>query len=191
MLQDTNTYTIINKDPIKGTSSMLKDMYIRWKQAKYINEITYRSLNCNDGLLPRAYGLLKVNRIHKPDCPFRIIVSSLDSSLYNLATFLHKILIKNIPVIDSHLNNSFDLVQKLKDVQVDDDYILIFLDVVSLFINIPIDLAIESMSKRWQLLDKQCNIPKNEFVGAVRFVLDSTFFKFDQKIYKQNFVVHL
>jgi len=48
-------------------------------------------------------------------------------------------------------------------------------------------LAIESVSKRWQLLDKQCNIPKNEFVGAVRFVLDSTFFKFDQKIYKQNF----
>jgi len=43
------------------------------------------------------------------------------------------------------------------------------------------------VSKRWQFLDKQCNIPKNEFVGAVRFVLDSTFFKFDQKIYKQNF----
>jgi len=36
-------------------------------------------------------------------------------------------------------------------------------------------------------LDKQCNISKNEFVGAVWFVLDSTFFKFDPKIYKQNF----
>jgi len=78
-------------------------------------------------------------------------------------------------VTDSHLNNSFDLVQKLKDIQVDDDYILISLD-VSLFTNIPIDLTIESVSKRWQLLDKQCNVPKNEFVGAVRFVLDSTFF---------------
>jgi len=40
MLQDTNTYTIINKDLIKGISSMLKDMLTRWKQAKYINEIT-------------------------------------------------------------------------------------------------------------------------------------------------------
>jgi len=28
MLQDTNTYTIINKDPIKGISSTLKDMLI-------------------------------------------------------------------------------------------------------------------------------------------------------------------
>jgi len=144
MLQDTNTYAIINKDPIKGISSMLKNMLTRWKQAKYINEIAYRSLNCNDSLLPRAY-LLKV---HKPECLFRIIVSSLNSPLYNLATFLHKILIKNIPVSDSHLNNSFDLVQKLKDIQVDDDYILISLDVVSLFTNIPIDLVIESMSKR-------------------------------------------
>jgi len=90
--------------------------------------------------------------VHKPDCPFRIIVSSLDNPSYNLATFLHKILIKNIPVTNNHLNNSFDLVQKLKDIQVDDDYILISL--VSLFINILIDLAIESVSKRWQFLDK-------------------------------------
>jgi len=120
MFQDTNTYTIINKDPIKGISSMLKDMLTRWKQAKYINEIVYRSLNCNDGLLSKAYDLPKV---HKSDCLFRIIVSFLDSPLYNLATFLHKILIKNIPMTDSHLNNSLDLVQKLKDIQVDDDYI--------------------------------------------------------------------
>jgi len=52
-------------------------------------------------------------------------------------------LIKNISVTDNHLNNSFDLVQKLKDIQVDDNYILISLDIdVSLFTNIPIDLAI-------------------------------------------------
>jgi len=84
---------------------------------------------------------------------------------------------------DSHLNNSFYLVHKLKGIQVDNHYILISLDVLSLFINFPIDLAIDSVSKRWQLLDKQCNIPKNEFVEAVRFVLDSTFFKFDQKLW--------
>jgi len=42
-------------------------------------------------------------------------------------------------VTDSHLNNSFDLVQKLKDIQINDDFILISLDVVSLFTNIPID----------------------------------------------------
>jgi len=50
---------------------------------------------------------------------------------------------------DSHLNNSFDLVQKLKDIQVDDDYILISLDVVALFTNILIDLAIKNVPKRW------------------------------------------
>jgi len=64
MLQNTNTYTIINKDPIKGISSMMKDMLTKWNQAKYVNEIAYRSLNCNDGLLLRAYGLPKVYRIN-------------------------------------------------------------------------------------------------------------------------------
>jgi len=72
MLQDTNTYTTINKDPVKKISSTLKDMLTRWKQAKYITESVYKSLNYNDSLLLRAYGLLK---IHKPYCPLRIIVS--------------------------------------------------------------------------------------------------------------------
>jgi len=95
---------------------------------------------CPELMIYRRY----INRIASLES-----VSSLDSPLYKeaLATFLHKILIKNIPVTDSHLNNSFDLVQKLKDIQVDDDYILISLDAVSLFTNIFIDLAIESVSK--------------------------------------------
>jgi len=44
-------------------------------------------------------------------------------------------------VTDSHLNNSFDLVYKLKDIQVDDDYILISLDVVSLLTSLLIWLS--------------------------------------------------
>ncbi|KYQ53742.1 hypothetical protein ALC60_07325 [Trachymyrmex zeteki] len=64
-----------------------------------------------DGLLPRVYGLPK---IHKPDCPLRIIVSSIDSPLYALATFLHNILFKTIPKADSYIKNSFQFVEKLK-----------------------------------------------------------------------------
>jgi len=73
----------------------------------------------------------------------------------------------NIPVIDSHLNNSFDLIHKLKDLQVDDKYILISLDVVSLFTKIPIDLAIVSVSNRWKFVDDHCSILMKEFVSGL------------------------
>ncbi|KAL6416755.1 hypothetical protein ACFW04_014834 [Cataglyphis niger] len=45
----------------------------------------YRFLFCSDVVLPKAYELLK---IHKPNCPFRFIASSLNSPLYNLAIFI-------------------------------------------------------------------------------------------------------
>lgn len=49
---------------------------------------------------------------------------------------------KNFPVADSHIQNSFEMVKKLKDIEIEDNHKLISLDVVSLFTNIPIDLAI-------------------------------------------------
>src|SRR5436190_23547964 len=99
----------------------------------YIPESLYRSLNCTDGILPRAYGLPK---IHKPNCPLRIIVFSMNSPLYNFAKFLHNLIFKSIPRPDNTIKNSFHLVDKLKDLYIEDHFKLISLDVVSLFTNI-------------------------------------------------------
>ncbi|EFN66553.1 hypothetical protein EAG_00027, partial [Camponotus floridanus] len=66
----------------------------------YISNVTYKSLLFTDGTLPRAYGLPK---IHKIDIPFRLIVSSINSPLYSLALFLHKVIIKNLPVASSQV----------------------------------------------------------------------------------------
>jgi len=70
---------------------------------------------------------------------------------------------------------------------VDDDYDLILLDIVSLFTNIPTNLALESVAERWDQISKSTNIPWLEFVNAIKKILDSTFFMFNNKIYKQKF----
>ena len=49
------------------------------------------------------------------------------------------------------------------------------------------DLAIKSITKRWNFISENWRITKNEFVEAVRFLLESTFFTFDNQIYKQKF----
>jgi len=134
--------------------------------------------------LPRAYSLPK---IHKPGNQYRIIISAIDSPLYPLAVFLHKIINDNIPKPHSHIKNSLQLIEKIKNKVLNDNQTLISLDVVSLFTNIPTDLAIECISKKWHFIANACKINKEEFLKAVRLVLDSTFFTFDNRIYRQKF----
>ena len=184
LLSDNGTYTIIKKDPIKKVIRDLHDLLTRWKIKEYIPEGTYRRLNCTEGSLPRAYGLPK---IHKNGCPLRIIVSTKDTPLHGFAEFLHKILYRALPKAKSHIVDSFQFVETLKNTQIDASFKLISLDVVSLFTNVPLDLAIESICKRWTYIERNCDIPKNEFLIAIRLVLNSTFFSFNNVCYQQTY----
>lgn len=76
---------------------------------------------------------------------------------------------------------------KLSHVNIEDGFSLISLDVVSLFTNVPTDLAIESISSRWQYLSGKCDISKSEFLNGVKLILSSTFFTFNGKVYRQSF----
>ena len=86
-------YVPIKKDPTKKLTTALRSMLTTWKIKDYIKDSKYKTLYCSDGLFS-DYGLPK---IHKPSCPLRIIVSSIGSPLYALATYLHNILFKTIP----------------------------------------------------------------------------------------------
>ena len=111
LLADSDMYVLIKKDPIKKLMTALRSLLTEWRTKGYIKDSDYKALYCSDALLPRAYGLLQ---IHKPGCPLRIIVSSVGSPLYSLATFLHNRLFKIIPKANSYIKNSFDLVDKLR-----------------------------------------------------------------------------
>jgi len=82
--------------------------------------------------ISKAYGLPK---IHKENTPFRIIVSSVNSTLHSLAYFLHKILKRSLPLPNSHVVNSFELYKTLNGIHIPDNHSLISLDVISLFTN--------------------------------------------------------
>lgn len=64
---------------------------------------------------------------------------------------------------------------------------LISLDVISLFTNVPINMAIKSLKKRWYHIKNNTNIPKKAFLSAVSFVLSSTVFLFNNRFYKQTY----
>jgi len=61
---------------------------------------------------------------------------------------LHNIIKDNVLKPHSHINNSFKLMEKLDGCSLNNKYSLILLDAISLFMNIPLDLAVKSVSDR-------------------------------------------
>jgi len=89
ILSDNSTCEVVNYDPLKKIINSLTSIISGWKQKEYIDIYTYRRIYCGDGNSPRSYGLPK---IHKPNCPLRIIVSTINSPLFSIAIFLKNIL---------------------------------------------------------------------------------------------------
>ncbi|XP_024893281.1 uncharacterized protein LOC112468378 [Temnothorax curvispinosus] len=141
-------------------------------------------MHSSDALLPKAYALPK---IHKPNNPFRLIVSSINTALYSFASYLQRIISDNIPITRSHVNNSFDLCKELSGKILRNSDIFISLDATALFTNIPLNLALESIKKRWPDISKGTKIPEKEFLMAIEFILSSTYFTFNNVTYKQTF----
>jgi len=65
--------------------------------------------------------------------------------------------------------------------------VLLSLDVTALFTNVPLNLAMNGISNRWARIEQFTDIPKNEFLMAVKLVLSSTYFTFNNIIYKQTY----
>jgi len=145
ILMDTNTYTLVKRNPVNKLLSDLKEILKRWLNHRYISAHTHTTLNSSNAILPRAYGLPK---IHKPGYPLRIIVLSTGSPLNNLALFLHKILRISLPAPPSRIDNSFELIKKLSDVHIPDDFSLVSLEVISLFTNVPVDLIFDIIKEK-------------------------------------------
>lgn len=103
-----------------------------------------------------------------------------------MSVYLHKIMFKSFPTAHSHILNSFQLVN-ISDIFINDNFTLISLDVVSLFTNIPIELAIDSICKRWGFISINCSLPLPEFISTIKFVLNSTFFTFNGVTYQQTY----
>lgn len=184
LLSDTNTYTPVKKDPTRSLTNELRSLLMKWKNNNYITEEEYKRILKSDGVLPRAYGLPK---IHKPRYPLRLIVSSVNSPLYTLAYYLHYIIHNKIHWPKSHIKNSYQLANELSSIRLEPNYKLVSLDVVSLFTNIPIEFAINSVANRWNHISSGTLIPKEEFLLGIRLILNSTFFTFNKRIYKQIF----
>ncbi len=136
LLSDTNTYTKENKDPTNKYAKKLSDILRKLKDDHIINIPTYRRLLPTALTLPKFYGLPK---IHKVTVPLRPIIASRGSPTYDTARFVADILKPLVGKSPYHLNNSQELMNKLKDVVLEPDEERVSFDVTALFTKVPIE----------------------------------------------------
>ena len=53
-----------------------------------------------------------------------------------------------------------------------------------MYTNIPTDLVLKSIERRWNLIENKTSIPLHEFIKAIMIIINFTFFKFDKKIFR-------
>ena len=135
---------------LQHTSSEVNgyNCYKHFKKYKNKEGNWWQDKNCGStaGVL---YGLPKV---HKTGCPFRPIVSSVNTYNYNLASFLVNVL-KPIYTNQFTIKDSFTFLDWVKAHQHNNEMMCSF-DVCSLFTNVPLDETIEiSLTKLYSLPD--------------------------------------
>ena len=97
------------------------------------------------------------------------MVSSINSPTIYLAKFINNILTKAHSKPLSSIKNSQNLIEILSNLTFPENHIMISLDVTSLFTNVPTELVLKGMDRRWPLIKKVTKLPIDEFKKGLTF----------------------
>ena len=177
---------VTKRNPLNNITKDVNDFVYQLLLDNKIKQDKYYWLHCSKAVMPRFYGLPK---IHKVNVPLRPIVSFVNSPTYNISKFL-SIVIKPLMTNRFSVKNSIDLIDRIKDVVIEKDDILVSFDVVSLFTSVPFDCAIkcifdllvvdDSVSTRTQL-------NAHDIKTGLEICSNSTVFSFQNVLYRQTF----
>ena len=185
LLEDVYTYHVVKShktllDKLQKTASELAKF---WNNCNYLdNKYKDFDLTFTNTTLSRFYGSPK---LHKNNIPFRPIVSTINSPVSFIAHEICNVIQKCCPLPASNIPNSLTLITKLQDIIIPDNYVLLSLDVISLFTNVTMDLVLESLYRRINKFIPNSQFPFREIIVAIEFIFNNLYFVFNNKVYKQ------
>jgi hypothetical protein len=158
--------------------SLLKEL----KEKRGLNQFTYKSLIVSNPKMPIMHGLPK---IHKEGDKMRAIIASIKTPTYKISKYVVKKFEELNYPRGFAIKNSFEFVDKVKDLKLGDDEIMVSFDVVGLFPNIPLNAAFESIDR----FLKTTSLDNNELEILMRLselCMNQNVFQFRDKFYKQR-----
>ena len=183
-LCDPPFYKEIQRDPTNKNTTEIQKFLSLIKEKKLLPQehITFISpKNCRTPLFYLLPKILKANN------PGRPIVSACDSPTEKISLYLESYPKPLTLKVRSYIRDTSDFLQKLKELgQIHKDSLLVTIDVVSLYTNIPHKDGIRAT--KYALETRQSKEPKTwvqVLLRLLHFILTKTAFKFNDKFYEQ------
>ena len=185
LLQDTNTYKLLKKDP---TSQLKNKLISILKDIKHTGDLSTnrcKQIYPTSTVPPKFYGLPK---IHKVGTPLRPILSSMGSITYGVAKELAFIIKPLVGQSPHHLKNTQHFIQTLQGKKLEPGEVITSFDVKALFTSVPVLPAIQIVKQRLQqdtTLPQRTSMSIPQITSLLKFCLINTYFLFQGKYYEQ------
>lgn len=191
-LGDSNYYQEINKPLQPLNKARIEKILNNMVDEKYITDKQFEYLSGPEIYRPRIFYLLP--KIHKDmnswTIPYQVppgrpIVSDINSESYRISKYLDSFLKPLACQHISYLKNTQDFINKIRNLEINKDTILVTGDVSALYTNMQHDRIIQTMEAIFQKYPNP-NRPDKHIIQLMNLILKNNDFVFNDKIYKQT-----
>ncbi|XP_055838921.1 uncharacterized protein LOC129906950 [Episyrphus balteatus] len=141
-----------------------------------------RNLKNSNPLVPKLYGLPK---IHKPGEKMRPIVSNINSPTQKLSRWVHNELTKIGCIEGFRVNNREELIERTKNLRLNEGEILVSFDVTALFPSVPIPETIIIL-REWLTAKNVPAFKVDMLVEMTEICMNQNIFIFNGEFFKQD-----
>ncbi|XP_050502963.1 uncharacterized protein LOC126882192 [Diabrotica virgifera virgifera] len=185
LIDNDGSYKPISSDPTPTLQRKCNALISSLAVSKQIDNNTKKKLTTYNGTIAKFYALPK---IHKPILSVRPIVASIGTPTEYISAFVTDILTKAYDYENRYyVKDSFQMVEKFNGYKLPDNYVLVSLDVVSLFSNVYLRISLMVIEANWDRIGGCCSISFDNFINIVEFLFTNTYFSFNNKFYQQTF----
>ena len=180
-LNDKDFYKLLEHDPTLEYAERVSQKLEAMVDEGHISEKNLEYLTVTS---PKAGRFYLLPKIHKAGNPGRPIVSANGHPTEKISEFIDFHLRPHVNRLPSHIQDTTDYLNKTDSVPCPDNTLLVSLDVVSLYTNIPHADGIEACREAWDSRDIK-DPPTETLVDLLKLVLQCNNFTFDNKHYLQ------
>ena len=186
-LLQTNQFMKLNHDPTKSIEGKIQRVLRKVKNRLSSKE--YYQLYPTGSCAGKFYGTAKIHKLPPngfiDNLPLRPIISNIGTASYQLAKYLAKLL---SPLAQSNytINSTKDLMIKIKNEKIPENYEMVSFDVKSLFTSVPLEHTIDIIIKRvYEKHEITTEFTKPEMKKLLTICTKNVHFSFNNNIYIQ------
>ncbi|XP_072383799.1 uncharacterized protein [Diabrotica undecimpunctata] len=185
LIDNDRSYVSLTSNPTSSLQRKCNTLIASLASSNEIDRNTKKKLTTYNGNIAKFYALPK---IHKPTLSVRPIVASIGTPTENISAFVTDILTNAYNYENQYyIKDSFEMVNKYNGYILPSNYVLVSLDVVSLFSNVHLGICLTSIEINWDRIRGCCSMSYDRFISIVEFLFNNTYFSFNDKFYQQTF----